>query len=308
MNIQAIKTTVTQFAGRTGLTLRKYSPEILIGIGIVSTITAVASAVIATKKTENVMIEHDSEIESLKTDYGITPDVEGDVSLVLNDQAEKNYKKELTKIYLHTGVELVKVYTPTVMFTTMSIASFLGAYGIVHKRNVALTAAYTAVSEAFKSYRNAVVEELGEEKDDQFRHGLALKNEVSDDGTVETKLKPVDDFRDYSQYAVFFDESSRNWSNSPEHNLAFLKCQQNYCNQLLRINGHLFLNEVYDRLDIPRTQAGALVGWVLGEGNENTVDFGIYDGSHRKARDFVNGYETNILLDFNVDGPIFDLI
>lgn len=301
MNIQAIKTTVTQFAGRTGLTLRKYSPEILIGIGIVSTITAVASAVIATKKSEKIIEDHNLDVRELK-DYYRQPDVD------LYEDEEKEYKHELTKIYLHTGVELVKVYTPTVMFTTMSIASFLGAYGIVHKRNVALTAAYTAVSEAFKSYRNAVVEELGEEKDDQFRHGLALKNEVSDDGTVETKLKPVDDFRDYSQYAVFFDESSRNWSNSPEHNLAFLKCQQNYCNQLLRINGHLFLNEVYDRLDIPRTQAGALVGWVLGEGNENAVDFGIYDGSHRKARDFVNGYETNILLDFNVDGPIFDLI
>ena len=38
------------------------------------------------------------------------------------------------------------------------------------------------------------------------------------------------------------------------------------------------------------------------------VSFGIYNANRETARDFVNGYERSILLDFNVDGPILDTL
>jgi hypothetical protein len=59
------------------------------------------------------------------------------------------------------------------------------------------------------------------------------------------------------------------------------------------------------------TKAGHEVGWVYDEKNpvgDNFVDFGIYDLYNERARAFVNGYERTILLDFNVDGVISDLI
>ena len=91
----------------------------------------------------------------------------------------------------------------------------------------------------------------------------------------------------------------------------FLRAQQQYANDKLIAQGHLFLNEVYDMLGLPRTKAGAIVGWVYDDNNavgDNFVDFGIYDVHRETARDFVNGYERSILLDFNVDGVIYDLI
>ena len=91
----------------------------------------------------------------------------------------------------------------------------------------------------------------------------------------------------------------------------FLKDQQRYANDLLKSKGHLFLNEVYDMLGIPRTKAGQVVGWIYDEKHpvgDNFVDFGIYDIYNERARDFVNGYERTILLDFNVDGNILDMI
>ena len=97
----------------------------------------------------------------------------------------------------------------------------------------------------------------------------------------------------------------------------FLRRQQDYANEVLKSRGHLFLNEVYDMLGIPRTKAGQVVGWIYNEDNpngDNYVDFGIYDLSNlsdsQKERKmaFVNGQEYSILLDFNVDGPIYDLI
>ena len=92
----------------------------------------------------------------------------------------------------------------------------------------------------------------------------------------------------------------------------FLKHQQNYANEKLQKQGYLFLNDVYDMLGIPKTKAGQVVGWVYDEAHpdiyDNFVDFGIYDLYNEKARDFVNGREKSILLDFNVDGNILDLI
>jgi hypothetical protein len=79
---------------------------------------------------------------------------------------------------------------------------------------------------------------------------------------------------------------------------------------MLRARGHVFLNDVYDSLGIPRSKAGAVVGWVLnrnGEG-DNFISFGVFDGTTQEIRDFVNGYEGSILLDFNVDGVIYDKI
>ena len=115
---------------------------------------------------------------------------------------------------------------------------------------------------------------------------------------------------EYSEYARFYDCGNEGWTKDPEYNLMFLRQQQNYANEKLKVNGHLFLNEVYDMLGIPRSKAGQVVGWIYDEKNpngDNFVDFGIYDNKDGNRR-FVNGYEATILLDFNVDGVIYDLI
>ena len=69
------------------------------------------------------------------------------------------------------------------------------------------------------------------------------------------------------------------------------------------------MNDVYEMIGIPKTKAGQIVGWIYDEKNpvgDNFVDFGIYDVNNEAKRDFVNGYERSILLDFNVDGNIWD--
>lgn len=112
--------------------------------------------------------------------------------------------------------------------------------------------------------------------------------------------------RKHSPYAAFFDEQSAAWTKNPECNKMFLLQQQNFANEKLRARGYLFLNEVYDMLGLPRTRAGQLVGWCYDEHNpcgDNYVDFNIFDDHNRE---FVNGFEKSVLLDFNVDGNILD--
>ena len=124
---------------------------------------------------------------------------------------------------------------------------------------------------------------------------------------VETKHVTNEEIIDahLSDYARVFDESSFLWSKSPEYNLTALKQQEHYANDKLRAVGHLFLNDVYDMLGLPRTKAGQVVGWVCDEAKLKNVSFGIYSDHNNN---FVNGYERNCILDFNVDGNILDYL
>lgn len=182
---------------------------------------------------------------------------------------------------------------------------------------MALAAAYTAVDRGFKEYRARVAERFGEEAEFQLRHNIKAKEIVEtvigEDGKEKEVKKTVNvmDPPMPSEFARFFNESCGSWSKEAEYNLMFLRAEQNYANDRLRARGYLFLNEVYDRLGIPPTKAGQIVGWVYDPDSpdgDSYVDFGIYDVYNERSQDFVNGYERNILLDFNVDGNILDLI
>jgi hypothetical protein len=75
---------------------------------------------------------------------------------------------------------------------------------------------------------------------------------------------------------------------------------------MLKARGHLFLNEVYDSLGMPRSEAGAVVGWIMGAGDDY-VNFGVLIDNDMCIVDFFYA-DDEILLDFNVDGVIFDKI
>lgn len=125
--------------------------------------------------------------------------------------------------------------------------------------------------------------------------------------TIEAEIKvktEKTDVETVSQYAKWFDWECTGWTKDAEYNLMYLKTQEMYANNYLRVKGHLLLNEVYDMLGMPRTKAGMIVGWIYDEENpigDNFVDFGLMD---ERNRDFINGYENTVLLDFNVNGEI----
>lgn len=192
----------------------------------------------------------------------------------------------------------------------MTLSAVLGGHTILARRNAALVAAYKAIDSAYSRYRKTVQEQLGEEGEREV-YRKSVSDQTSEERDLNEKIRKDETRKEsipgYSQYARFFDETCSQWSKTPEYNLTYLVTQQNYANNKLQSRGHIFLNEVYDMIGIPRTQAGAVVGWVLSDKGDNFVDFGIYRGDE-SARDFVNGYERSILLDFNVDGVIYDLI
>ena len=301
---------LTRTLNRVGLKLKKHSPEILVVTGVVGTVASAVMACKATTKIDEVLAETKDNIDKTK-DY---VEKKG----FSEKYTEEDYKKDLTIFYAKGGLELVKLYAPSVALGALSITAILSGHNVLRKRNVALAAAYATVEKGFKEYRGRVVERFGEELDRELKYNIKAKeveetsvDEKTGEEKVTKKTVNVADPNNYSSYARFFDDGCAGWTKDPEYNLMFLKNQQRYANDLLKSRGHLFLNEVYDMLGIPRTKAGQVVGWIYDEeypNGDNFVDFGIYDLYNEKARDFVNGYERTILLDFNVDGDIMNLI
>lgn len=307
-----IMNTVTRSLHRVGFKFKKHSPEILVGAGIVGVVGSAVMACKATTKLDEVLEEPKEKIEKIH-ELMENPDMvpEG------KEYTEEDGKKDLTIMYTQSAVKVVKLYAPAVILGTVSIAAILGGHHILRKRNLALAAAYATIDKGFKEYRGRVIERFGEELDKELKYNIKAKEieetVVNEDGSENTVKKTVNvaDPNTTSDYARFFDDGCNGWTKDPEFNLMFLKDQQRYANDLLKTRGHLFLNEVYDMLGIPRSTAGAVVGWVYDEKHpvgDNFVDFGIYDLYNEKKRDFVNGYERTILLDFNVDGEIYKLI
>lgn len=298
-NLNTLKTSGANLLGRSGLIIKKYSPEILTTVGIAGMVGTTILASRATLKLHPVVEEIRE--EKANADYAAEQQI-----LETGTYDKKEHTKAVARVYVHGAVEVSKIYGPAITLGLGSIACIIAAHGIMQRRTVAIAAAYKALETSFVEYRKRVIEVLGEKKEEDLRLGREVKEITDENGKTKkvTTLNPVG----ISPYARFFDELSDNWSKTPEYNLLFLKAQQNYANDLLHARGHVFLNEVYDMLGVPRSQAGQVVGWVISKDGDNFIDFGMYDHASENAHAFVNGYEKSILLDFNVDGVIYDQI
>ena len=289
--------------------VQKHSPEILAGVGVVGVVASTVMACKATMKLNDILEESKETRDKIK-------EVENNPAYE-DKYTPEDAKKDLTINYMQTSMKIAKLYAPAVLLGSASLGCLLASNDILRKRNAALSAAYMTVDKGFKEYRQRVAERFGEEVEKEIRYNIKAEEiettVVNEDGSevvVKETVKTMDPNL-YSDYARFFDEFNPNWQNDPEYNLMFLKSQQQYANDLLRARGRLFLNEVYDMLGMERSKAGQVVGWVYNEANpsgDNFVDFGIYDLHKERTRAFVNGLEPSILLDFNVDGNIWDLM
>lgn len=299
---------ITRAFGKAGLFLKQHSPEIMIVGGCVG---VVASAIMACKATTKL-----SKItDEMKAAEANVQEMMERATVLPIDYTEKDAKKDLVLIRTKGAMEIAKLYAPAVTIGGLSLACILGSHNILSKRSAALAAAYSTMETGFKDYRKRVVERFGEELDKELRYNIKdvkVEEEVVDENGKKKKVEKtikVADSNAPSPYSKFYDEYCTGWQKDAEQNLWFLQQQQKFANEKLKAQGYLFLNEVYESLGIQKTQAGQVVGWVYNsEQGDDFVDFGIYNVHRDDNRDFVNGYNPSILLDFNVQGRIDELV
>lgn len=312
--------TIWNSTARTRLKLEKAAPQLLVASGIVGFVLTAISASKATVKAVDIVDEHLDMMQKIKEAEKICSD-----ETKVEELVKKNpNKEEEIRAYdaradrLHqwavTGGKLVLAYTPSVALAALSTACILTGYRVLNSRYVGAVAAFNAVSEAFQTYRGRVIAEQGEAMDRHFRYGTILetrevkeKDENGNEVTRTELVEKTDVPKDGSLYAKVFDEGNVNWDRNPTFTMMFLRAQQKIANDMLHARGHLFLNEVYDMLGFEHTPIGAVTGWILGEGDDY-VDFGFQDFDRDDTIRFINGEKNYVLLDFNVDGVIWDKI
>lgn len=310
---------VTRTFHRAGLHIKKHSPEILLVTGIVTGAAALVTACRATTKLEAVLNETKGNVEKVHEceAAGYIQVAEGNEIRTVEYTAD-DAKKDLTIFYTKGTLNVAKLYAPAFVLGAVSLTCILASHGIIHKRNAALATAYSAASTSFEEYRNRVVERFGEDMDRELKYNIKAKeveetvtNEDGTESVVKKTIEVIEDpYKGQSEYARCFCEGCTGWTKDPEYNLTFLRSQERWANDRLKAVGHLFLNEVYDMLGLPRSSAGAIMGWVYDPKNPDyKVDFGIYNIHIPANREFVNGWERSIWLDFNVDKePIYTQI
>ena len=301
-NKTEIMKSVNGVASKTVMKLKKHSPEILVVAGIAGTVVSAVLACKATTKVAEILDETKGTLDTIH---------EGMETGAINGQeyTTEDGKKDTVVVYAQTGMKLAKLYGPAIILGTLSITSILASNNILRKRNVALGAAYAAIDKSFKEYRGRVIERFGEQVDTELKYGIKAKKfeeiEVDPETGKEKKVKKtvmVADPNLQSDYAVYFDSKSRNYETNPDYNRMFLKAQQAFANDKLQTRGHLFLNEVLDDLDLPRTPAGQIVGWTK-DGPDGYVNFRIVE-VERETED--GRHEPALLLDFNVEGNVWE--
>lgn len=299
-----MKVNVSKKLNKFAIKVKKHSPEICIILGVGGVVVSTVMACKATTKAETIVAEAKETLNIIHAGQET-----GEISE--EEYTQEDAKKDKAILYLQTGIKVVKVYVPAIMVGTASLTAIIASNRILTKRNVALTAAYATINKSFEEYRSRVIEKYGEEAEKEIRYGIKAKKIETTETDAETgkekKVKKTVNVVDpnlASPYAFYFDKTNPNYKDIYEYNEMFLRSQESYANDLLNARGYVFLNDVLDSLDIPRTKEGQIVGWTT-DGEDGYINFRMQEVERETEEGTI---EAAILLDFNVEGSVLEKI
>ncbi len=252
---------------RTKFKVKKYSPELLLGAGIVSGIAATVVACRGTLKINAVLAEHDETIERIKS-------YECD-----KKYTEQDKKKDTALTYMKTTAKVAKIYAPAITLGVVSITAILASYNVLHKRNVALAAAYATLDQSFKDYRNRVIDKIGAEAEEKIYYNLEdgeIEEKVTDEKTgKEKKVKKKVQLAkgdEPSPYGFYVTRSNPEFCDSEEYFNLVLRGKQNYYNDTLQTQEYLIVNKIREDWHIPECKPGMVDGWISTENNPTYIE------------------------------------
>lgn len=202
--------------------LERHAPEILTGIGVAGMVTSTVLAVKATPKA----------------------------CLLINDRKDE---LEVEKLPVTELVKTTwKCYIPAVVTCGASIACLVGASSVNFKRNAALATAYKLSEAALSEYKDAVIETIGEKKEQSVRDKVAeerlKKNPVSKSEVIVTG----------NGTTLCYDPVGNSYFKS---NIQQIESAKNKLNARMLSENYVSLNDFYDELGIGPTKLGDDLGW-----------------------------------------------
>jgi len=218
--------------------------------------------------------------------------------------SEQDRKEDLRKVYIQTGLEVAKLYLPTLGLGILSFGGIVGSHYILRDRNASLAAAYASLYQAYREYQKKVKNLYGEDAEKDIRYNLS-----GDD----SKIKIIEDMNSPlgSPYARYFDENCEGYDENPQLVMMFLYSQQSHFNDELTSKEHLYLNYAYKSLGMKETKMGQSHGWIRDKndpGRSNFVDLEVIPVKVRNTDDDKDWkpWKYIYIVDFNPDGYILD--
>lgn len=287
-----MNTKLQQTIGAIKLGAKRNAPELLLGLGLVTGTACVVLTGRASVKAAEIQRNFVSDKEQL------------DIEWANHAIVEEDGKNIVRKMYTKYALDLTKQYAIPVGLYAATVASVFASYKIQKNRNMALSAALTACTTAYASLlgklRNGAAAGLTAK---EVMDGIEARLTTDEEGNIITEKVQCEAVG--GLYTSRFDRYSPCWTNNKWQNEATLRSEQNWANDRLTLQGYVFLNDVYDRLGLPPTRAGQVVGWTNSGNGDGYVDFGIKDAEERHDV----GYDTNAFdLEFNVDGDILNIL
>lgn len=302
---------VMKAGGTALLKCRQYSPEILLLGSLACGIGAIVTAVSATKKAckDEVLEQTNKELQDIDSD--LTAVKENDrLSKEEKRDDLKEIRRDLMKVYWKKAKRIARIYAiPFVLALAMVIMGF-ASRGILRARYLSTVAAYTALDNSYKDYRQRIRDIAGEEAEQRFFDGtdeIEIKSKDPETGkTVKEKVaqKKQGIMKRYSQYEYDFNPETAPYASTgnADHDYNYLVMEQGYWRDILAssLSGFVLLIDVLDKIGIQvrDPQTGKLLvdpklGWERGD----DLGFGIsqYYDAEEYIREARSGNQTTHL-------------
>ena len=282
------------------------SPTLLLIAGTTAVVTGTALAVKGGLELDRITDQHAETLDRIA-------DAKEDENLP--EYTEEKAEGDVVRTYYNTGRELVKTFAPAVALVGLGIGCFFWSNGIMKHRNLLLAGTVTALEQSFQQYRQRVIEEFGEDKDQDYRTGVYRSEEkvkITDPETgkkktVKKEVINVDEQR-IDLYTRIYDDGNPGWTKDPERTFMHLKGIQKIFQDQYDAWGYVYFSEVLKELGYKETAMSRNCGWFNDENSDGRIDFGFGDLSNPATVRFINGEETGVLLNFNCDGFIADRV
>ena len=241
---------------------KRFAPSIFAGAGIMTIGISCFEACKATYlHLDDIIAAHEEDMEDIK------------------ERDDKDRKRDTTAVYKRTCCDLAKLYILPTAGIIFGIGLMLEGQNILDQRLTAATAATATVQKAFEDYRERMIKKGGKELDE---YGLTGKEEVEvkkktvdENGktkTVKEKYTVMDPKAVGKGYMKYITKSNPYWNDDPYMMDTMFTMEQNYLNEMFRINRKLVLSQVYDRFGILENEYdpdAMVMGWLEGVGDQH---------------------------------------
>lgn len=221
----------------------KHEPELLIGVGIAGMISSTILAVKATPKSLKLLDEAKHNKAVKKSMYA--------------DNKEYAYT-EGAKLTLSETIKVAwKPYLYPCLLTVASSICIISGTTINTKRNAALTTAYAITENAFSTYRNKVIETIGEKKEQAIRTKIA-QDDIKNDPPVNNQVVITS-----GGTTLFKDAISERYFRS---DIDKIRKTINELNRKMLIENYIALDDFYYELGLKPMKNADKLGWNVDDG------------------------------------------